>query len=63
MRAETQRVYREAAQDLTDFLRNKCNERTVPSRYRREGVTWAADMLDPRVPKGQYGWLLSDGAR
>jgi len=29
----------------------------VPSRYRREGVTWAADMIDPSVPKDRYGNL------
>jgi hypothetical protein len=55
MRAETQRVYREAGKDLANLLRDRCNERTVPSRYRREGVTWAADMIDPTVPKDRYG--------
>lgn len=61
MRAEVARVYREARKDVADYLRARCNERTVPSRYRREGVTWAADMIDPSVPKDQYGRLL-DGA-
>lgn len=57
MRAEVARVYREARKDLAEFLRDRCNERTVPSRYRREGVEWAADMIDPAVPKDQYGHL------
>lgn len=61
MRAEVARVYREARKDVADYLRARCNERTVPSRYRREGVAWAADMIDPSVPKDQYGRLLSDG--
>lgn len=66
VRAELSRVYREAGQDLADLLRAKCNERSVPSRYRREGVAWAADTIDPRVPKDQYGNLREqapDGAR
>lgn len=64
MRVEVQRVYREAAKDLAAFLRTRCNERSVPSRYRREGVEWAADMIDPAVPKDQYGNLPTEvGAR
>lgn len=59
-RAETARVYRESAKDLAAFLRARCNERSVPSRYRREGVTWAADMIDPAVPKDQYGQLRTE---
>lgn len=62
MRAEVARVYREASTDLAKFLRHKCNERSVPSRYRREGVAWAANMIDPSVPKDQYGNLRGDGA-
>lgn len=38
MRAEVRRVYAEARKDVAEYLREKCNERTVPSRYRREGV-------------------------
>lgn len=60
MRAEVARVYRDAAKDLAAFLRARCNERSVPSRYRREGVTWAADMIDPAVPKDQYGQLRTE---
>lgn len=63
MRAEVARVYQEAAKDLAAFLRDRCNERTVPSRFRREGVRWAADMIDPSVPKDQFGNVRSDGAR
>jgi hypothetical protein len=55
MRAEVQRVYREAGADLAKLIRSRCNERTVPSRYRREGVEWAADLIDPAVPKDRYG--------
>jgi hypothetical protein len=54
-RAETRRVYREAGKDFADLLRARCNEVSVPSRYRREGVAWAADLIDPTVPKDQYG--------
>jgi hypothetical protein len=54
-RAETQRVYREAGKDFADLLRARCNEVSMPSRYRREGVAWAADIIDPTVPKDQYG--------
>lgn len=59
MRAEVARVYREAAKDLAELIRNRCNDRTVPSRYRREGVAWAADLIDPSVPKDRYGNTLS----
>lgn len=62
MRAEVARVYREARGDVADYLRSRCNERSVPSKYRREGVAWAADMLDPSVPKDLHGNLIeSDG--
>lgn len=57
MRAELSRVYREAGKDLAEMLRSRCNDRTVPSRYRRDGVAWAADMIDPSVPKDQFGRL------
>lgn len=58
MRAEVRRVYREAAADLAAMIRNRCNDRTVPSRYRREGVQWAADLIDPAVPKDRYGKVV-----
>jgi hypothetical protein len=61
LRAEVRRVYTEAGKDLAEMLRERCNERTVPSRYRREGVAWAADMIDPGVPKDQYGHLIPAG--
>ncbi|MBG0568786.1 hypothetical protein [Actinoplanes aureus] len=62
-RAETRRVYREAGKDFADLLRTRCNEVSVPSRYRREGVAWAADLIDPTVPKDQYGNVVKqDGA-
>lgn len=62
LRAELQRVYREAGKDLAASIRDRCNERTVPSRYRREGVAWAADLIDPSVPKDQFGWPTSQSA-
>jgi ribosomal protein S19E (S16A) len=62
MRAEVRRVYAEAGKDFAEFLRERCNERSVPSRYRREGVAWAADMIDPSVPKDQYGSLRESAA-
>lgn len=55
LREEVRRVYREAAQDLAAAIRERCNERSVPSRFRREGVAWAADLIDPSVPKDQFG--------
>lgn len=63
MRIEVSRVYRESGKDLAQMLRDRCNERTVPSRFRREGVRWAADMIDPSVPKDQFGNLRTDGAQ
>lgn len=63
LRAEIGRIYREAGKDLAEMLRNRCNEVSVPSRYRREGVAWAADLIDPSVPKDQFGRPLNPGAR
>lgn len=54
-RAELRRVRLEAQQDVADAIRERCNERSVPSRYRREGVELAADWIDPRVPKDRFG--------
>jgi len=62
MRAEVARVYREAAKDLAEMIRDRCNEVSVPSRYRREGVAWAADLIDPAVPKDRFGRTLSPAA-
>ena len=59
VQAELRRVYREAGKDLADMLRERCNERTVPSRYRRDGVAWAANMIDPSVPKDRYGRVVT----
>lgn len=47
MRAEVRRVYAEARKDIANYLRDWCNERTVPSRYRREGVQQVINLLDP----------------
>jgi hypothetical protein len=41
------------------MIRHRCNDRAVPSRYRREGVAWAADLIDPSVPKDQFGNVIS----
>ncbi len=62
MRAEVARVYRESAADLAQLIRDRCNERTVPSRYRREGVEWAADLIDPNVPKDRFGYVVKPEA-
>ena len=48
-RAETRRVMTEARRDIAEALRNWCNERTVPSRFRREGVLLAASRIDPKA--------------
>ncbi len=55
MRAEMARVYLEARKDVAEAIRSRCNERTVPAKFRREGVLLAADWIDPAVPKDQYG--------
>lgn len=54
-RAEARAVLRDAAQRLADRIREWCNDRRVPSRYRREGALYAADVIDPRVPKDRFG--------
>ena len=54
-RAETRAVMVDAAQRLSDYIREWCNERRVPSRYRREGALYAADVIDPRVRKDRFG--------
>lgn len=43
---EYERKMRESAHVYAEALRARCNERTVPSRLRREGVLLAADWLD-----------------
>lgn len=53
--AESRAVIREAAQRLADYIRGRCNERSVPAKFRREGVALAADWIDPRVPKDRFG--------
>ncbi|MET0423628.1 MAG: hypothetical protein ABW046_07130 [Actinoplanes sp.] len=55
LRAELRRVYAEAGKDLAELLRERCNEQTVPSKYRRDGVAWAADLIDPTVRKDRFG--------
>lgn len=45
-RSEADRVTEESAADLAEGLRLWCNERTVPSRLRREGVELAAARLE-----------------
>jgi hypothetical protein len=43
--AEYERKMRESARVYAEALRARCNERTVPSRYRRDGVLLAAAWL------------------
>ncbi|MGK5741506.1 hypothetical protein [Micromonospora sp. URMC 103] len=40
--------------ELAGWLRRVTNDRTVPSRYRREGVLLAADWLDPATAASPY---------
>ncbi|WP_262285452.1 hypothetical protein [Micromonospora sp. MA102] len=40
--------------EVAGWLRRVANERTVPARYRREGVLLAADWLDPATPASPY---------
>lgn len=62
MRAEVARVRRDAARDLVAHLREWVNERTVPSRYRREGVLLAAEEIDPDTPRDRYGNVVRRAA-
>lgn len=55
LRAEITRLRMDARADVAQLIRDRCNDRTVPSRYRREGALWAADLVDPDVPKDRYG--------
>lgn len=43
---EYQRKLADARAVMADAIRTRCNEVTVPSRYRREGVLLAAEWLD-----------------
>jgi hypothetical protein len=61
MHAEVRRVYREARRDLAKELRTWCNERSVPSRFRREGVLLAADRLNPAA--AVWPGTMGDGQR
>jgi hypothetical protein len=40
----------QAAHGLAEAIRSRCNDRTVPSEYRRQGVLQAADWLDGAWP-------------
>ncbi|MGW3607812.1 hypothetical protein [Micromonospora sp. NPDC005161] len=40
--------------ELAGWLREVTNERSVPARYRREGVLLAADWIDPATPAHPY---------
>jgi hypothetical protein len=44
---EVRAAIRDGRRQAAEMLRRWCNERTVPSRYRREGVQAAVDALDP----------------
>lgn len=52
--AETRRVLANTASELAKWLRERTNERTVPAKFRREGVLLAADWLDPAVDASPY---------
>jgi len=55
LRAEVKRIRRDAWRDAAKNLREWCNERRIPARYRREGWLMAADQIDPDVPRNKYG--------
>lgn len=46
-RAEARQSLASAARRIAAMIRDRVNDRSVPSRYRREGALWVADMLDP----------------
>ncbi len=49
--AALRRDLAEARRQHAAEIRDRCNDRTVPARLRREGVLLAADWLDPTTPK------------
>lgn len=51
---ENKRVLRDAARDLAKLIRGWTTDRTVPSKFRREGVLLAADWIDPDSPASPY---------
>lgn len=51
---EARRVLRDSARDLAKLIRECTNERTVPAKFRREGVLLAADWIDPDSPASPY---------
>lgn len=58
-RAEADRVRAQVAPDLAAALRRWCNEVTVPSAYRRQGVELAAQCLERM---GRYNAALARAA-
>ncbi|MGS2618062.1 hypothetical protein ACVCAH_26585 [Micromonospora sp. LZ34] len=48
--------------EVAGWLREVTNDRTVPARYRREGVLLAADWIDPATPASPYTSLQASAA-
>ncbi|MFC0505008.1 hypothetical protein [Micromonospora costi] len=61
-RARYATASRKIRAELAGWLRRVANDRTVPSRYRREGVLLAADWLDPASSASPYPSTRSTGA-
>jgi hypothetical protein len=59
-REESRQGLREHAHQIAAWVRQTVNERTVPSRYRREGALAVADWIDPEVDASPY--TRADGA-
>lgn len=52
--AENRRVLREARADITHAFREAINDRTMPSKYRREGALQLLDWIDPTTTTSPY---------
>ncbi|MFE9690652.1 hypothetical protein [Micromonospora sp. NPDC005806] len=61
-RARYAAASRKIRAELAGWLRRVTNERTVPARYRREGVLLAADWLDPATSASPYAGLETSAA-
>lgn len=53
-RVENARAKSEVFHQAAEAIRRSVNDRTMPSRYRREGALTAADWIDPNNPASPY---------
>lgn len=58
LRAEVKRIRRDAWRDAAAYLRDWCNDRRIPARFRREGFLAAADQIDPDAKRDKYGEVI-----